>query len=110
MEKEMGGPIGGGPMKGDGGSLTREMTRESDGAGQWARGRAFGRGCLGAIGGCWLGWGPQEGHGRGGRPVRGSHWGRGLIGRVGSGYFQNSNHSGTKFCQKLPCNHTIIFS
>lgn len=67
-------------MKADGESLTREMTRESDGAGQWGSGRAFGRGRLGTRGGCWLGWGLWEGQRRGGKPVkresleRGAYW------------------------------------
>lgn len=54
-------------MKRDGGSLIREMTRESDGAGNGAVGRAFGRRWLGRK---------LEGDGWDGRLVRGEPLGR----------------------------------
>lgn len=46
-------------MKGDGGSLTTEMTRECDmGQGNGVVTVSFGEDGWGVIRGCWLGWDP----------------------------------------------------
>ena len=47
-------------MKGDGGSLTTEMTRECDGAGQWGSDDVFWRGWLGGNKGVLVGVGPMS--------------------------------------------------